>query len=265
MTTAITYHQLGNKLNLDPAAVCFLSAIYYNTKQAGGPFTKTQEHLKNITSCTKYQQRRIRKQLEALGVMTESRKVEFVKDKGYRTHLYFKANIEKLDSLLADVEAARSKLDQQEKTESKPEAKEETKKQVLPVVKMHQEWRPDADSLASFLNAYNIDSRFAIHHSLDEFIGFWINKDCELTELQWQSKFHSAVRHQWQAELGKQRRTARIMAAADRKADALSALKNKQASKLEEQVSQIKTSRILEEKLNDTSWADGLYLDGEDF
>ena len=245
MTRTVTYTEFARELELDPAATHFLSTVYYYTQQAGGEFCKTQQHLQNLSLCSPKQQRRVRKVLVEKGLMTERWVTTHTEEDGFKTRLYYQANLKKLDALL---EKAEKPVEQPE--ESQPTETTEARPD-LQSVKMNLEWLPDDNRLISFLRDYDIDPKFAIHFALPEFVGFWAGKDREHTALQWQAKLHDAIQQQWAVMMGKQRRNAVINAAADEKAMAVAQLKQRQAESVRAESRRYETTV---ETLSDLSW-----------
>ena len=261
--TTIVHTELANTLDLDVAALNFLSAMYYQQAQNGGkPIAPTQNHIRNMTGVSIYAQRRVRKQLAASGLMSEKRIMEAQENDGYRTKIYYDINCQRIDRLLAEVEAKKATKDQQQELDSIKNTKAgDVKKSSIPAVKMHQDWVPESESLSSYLAAYDIDSRFAIYDVLPEFVEYWLSSGCEFRPVEWQAKFHAAVRHQWQGEMNRKRNQSKVMQASDLKANAIAALKAKEAKALMDRAANISTPRTTFEKLTDRSWADGGFLD----
>ena len=85
--TVMAHVELSRTFNLDPAAVMFLSAMYYRqTQNECKPITLTQAHIENLTGVGIYSQRRIRKTLISKGLLAEKREVKYDHEQeGYRT------------------------------------------------------------------------------------------------------------------------------------------------------------------------------------
>ena len=234
MTTAILRTEFQRAYDLDHAELSFLSAMYYQQKNnQNRPVSLTQQHIRNLTGVGIYAQRRVRQSLSRRGLVSERRTMEFVEDQGHRTKLYYDIACRKLDALLADVEARKaSKKAQNERQAIQTTTAADIKPSTLKPVRMHQAWQPDAEQLASYLSAYDIDSRFAIYDVLPEFVEYWMNSDKALRPVQWQAKFHAAVRHQWTGDINRRRNQAKVLQAADLKANAIAAVKARQAQKM---------------------------------
>ena len=180
-----------------------------------------------------YAQRRVRSSLADRGLMTESRKMEAVENNGYRTRIYYDIACSKLDKLLVDVEARKAAKDQaEERKKINQTTASQVKSTSIPAVKMNQKWQPDAEALSSYLAAYDIEPRFALYDVLPEFVEYWLSSGCQFRPVEWQAKFHAAVRHQWQGDMNKKYNQSKILQAADLKANAIAAVKAQQAAKL---------------------------------
>ncbi len=254
MTTALLRTEFQHAYDLDHAELAFLSALYYQQKtNHGHPVSHTQNHIKNLCGVGIYAQRRVRQSLSRRGLMSERRTMELVEDKGHRTKLYYNIACDELDKLLADVEALKQQKDPAEERQAIQTTQvADVTPSSLPAVRMHAAWRPDADALASYLSAYDIDSRFALYDVLPEFVEFWFGTDASFRPVQWQAKFHAAVRHQWTGDMNRRRNQAKILNAADLKANAIAAVKKQQAARM------MTSTRTTLDKLTDTSWATGI-------
>ena len=256
MSTVQIHTEFQSAFDLDPAALAFLSAMYYQQKQNDcRPVSLTQNHIENMTGVGIYAQRRVRKTLNGLGLISEKRKVELVDDQGYRTKMYYNIDCQRLDSLLGSVEAKKAGLNpQQEKQKIESATAGDVKESAIEPVKMNLEWLPEDEALASYLAAYDIDSRFAVYDVLPEFVEYWVQAGNAFLPVQWQAKFHAAVRHQWQGEMNRQRNQAKVLQASDLKANAIATLKAKEAKALHDKADKIGGSTLR----FDRSWADGL-------
>ena len=246
MTTALLRTEFQHAYDLDHAELSFLSALYYQQKNNHGhPVSFTQTHIKNMTGVGIYAQRRVRQSLSCRGLMTERRTMKLVEGKGHRTQLIYNIACDELDKLLADVETLKQQKDPAtERQAIQTTQAADVTPSSLPPVRMHAEWRPDADALASYLAAYDIDTRFALYDVLPEFVEYWIGTDAAFRPVQWQAKFHAAVRHQWTGDMNRRRNQARVLHAADLKANAIAAVKTQQAARM-----------MASTRITDTSWA----------
>lgn len=251
MTTALLRTEFQHAYDLDPAELSFLSALYYQQKNNHGqPVSFTQAHIKNMTGVGMYAQRRVRKTLSGRGLMTERRTMEFVEGKGHRTKLTYTIACDELDRLVADVETLKQKKDPAgERRAIRTTQVADVTPSTIPPVRMHAAWRPDTDALASYLAAYNIDTRFALHDVLPEFVDFWLGTGAAFRPVQWQAKFHATIRHQWAGDMNRRRNQAKILNASDLKANAIAAVKKKQAERM------MASTRTTLDKLTGKSWA----------
>ena len=234
MSTAVLHTAFQHTWNLDHAELSFLSVLYYQQRNNDRqPVSPTQTHIQNMTGVGIYAQRRVRKSLARRGLMTEQRTMQYVEGKGHRTTMVYDIACDRLDALLAEVEARKaSKSPSQERESIRNTTAADIKPSTTPPVRMHQEWSPDADALASYLSAYEIDARFAIHDVLPEFVDYWTGTERSLRPVQWQARFHAEVKKQWTFERNRQYNQAKILQASDLKANAIVAVKNNQTRKL---------------------------------
>lgn len=259
MATAILHTEFQHKYDLDHAELSFLSVMYYQQRENSyQPVSFTQDHIANLTGLGIYAQRRVRKTLSNRGLMTESRSMRLVEDEGYRTSIVYDIRCRMLDALLAEVADKKAKKDpaqEREKITTTTVNDVKPEQNTMPAVRMHLLWQPEAEELASYLSAYEIDARFATHDVLPEFVDFWSNKDVKFRPVQWQAKFHAQVRKQWDFEIAHLRRNAKINAAADEKADAIAAAKRTQAQTiLTKAASSAQRRQATTEELMDRGW-----------
>lgn len=253
MSTLIIHTQFAAAFQLDSTAVNMLSALYYQQKQNDGqPITLTQSHITNLCAVGKYAQRRVRAALIEKNLLREHRRVELVEEKGWRTFMYYNVNIKKLDALLVDVDAKRTA-----QAQGKTQPATINDQPSMPAVAMNLTWEPNADQLASYLNAYQIDSRFAVMDVLPEFREYWAGIQCSFRPAQWQTKFHAAVRHQWARHLSRETNQQIIDQAISAKAQAIANLKYAQAAS----IAPARAPKTTMDRLTDRSWAEGLDLD----
>lgn len=278
MATAILHTAFQKAFSLDHAELSFLSVMYYQQKQNGGkPLSFTQEHITNLTGVGIYAQRRVRKSLSDKRLMSERRSMVFVEGQGYRTTMHYNIACKKLDNLLQAVEQHRKTVAPQ--PESEPEQQEEPQEAPqetpvaacpIPSVRMHLDWQPDSEALAAYLNAYDIESRFAVYDVLPEFVEYWTANGKTARPAQWQARFQTQVRKQWDYELNRRRNQSKIQLAADRKADAIAAAKSSQAQRILDSLRTTENKaherrQPTTEELTNTDWADKYDFDFEDY
>ena len=258
MSALLVHTEFSQHFQLDSNALNLLCGIYYQQKQNDGkPVSLTQDHLENLTSVGKYAQRRARALLIEKKILSERKTTEFVEEKGYRSKIYYFVDVKKLDALLESVEAKKAEIKAKKANTEQPAVTEEAPvKEMVPAIEMTTDWQPSADALAKYLEAYNIDSRFAIFDVLPEFRDYWSNTPCAFRPEQWQHKLHTTIARQWSSFSAHKQNQQTIITASTVKAEAIANKKYAEAAVINQAAGNIRTEKTTIEQLTDRSWDD---------